>query len=178
MLLHHRVQRQVRNCQRQLCFGVRNGNCKYGTLFNYAQCRWYHYLALGSAVCSLWEPGPPWLRTAPISRTPASLLGTQQRLHRASLSKNAAMVGLNSIHYHVYISTAIVICQLYFSDVCFLRLDFETFTTQGPAVTTEIAGGACPDTFAITVINYLICNREFSLSTKDFVSSSLRTAES
>ena len=39
-----------------------------------------------------------------------------------------------------------------FSDVCWLRLDFESFTLLGPTVTTESQGGLCTDTFKITVI--------------------------
>jgi hypothetical protein len=35
-----------------------------------------------------------------------------------------------------------------FSDVCSLRLDFETFTTIGA---TEAASYTCPDTFKVTV---------------------------
>ena len=38
-----------------------------------------------------------------------------------------------------------------FIDVCYLRLDFETFTLQGVGATTEINGGACTDTFVVTV---------------------------
>ena len=38
-----------------------------------------------------------------------------------------------------------------FSDVCWLRLDFETFQTLGPTTTTELSGGACLDTFTMTV---------------------------
>ena len=38
-----------------------------------------------------------------------------------------------------------------FLDICWLRLDFETFTNQGPAVTTEANGNvACTDTFTVT----------------------------
>ena len=42
------------------------------------------------------------------------------------------------------------------SDVCYLRLDFETFTTVGPTITTENGGTAagtysCPDQFKVTV---------------------------
>lgn len=36
-------------------------------------------------------------------------------------------------------------------DVCFLRLDFETFNIGGPAVTDETAGGVCQDSLTITV---------------------------
>ena len=35
-------------------------------------------------------------------------------------------------------------------DICWLRLDFETFTTQGPAATEETAGDLCVDTFTVT----------------------------
>jgi len=36
-------------------------------------------------------------------------------------------------------------------NICWLRLDFETFTNQGPAVTTEANGNvACTDTFTVT----------------------------
>jgi hypothetical protein len=33
------------------------------------------------------------------------------------------------------------------ADVCTVRLDFETFTTVGPADTAETSGGACTDSF-------------------------------
>jgi len=36
-------------------------------------------------------------------------------------------------------------------DICWLRLDFEQFTTLGPADTLEANGGACVDTFTVTV---------------------------
>lgn len=36
------------------------------------------------------------------------------------------------------------------TDVCSLRLDFDTFTTLGPAGTGEVGGGACRDTLTIT----------------------------
>lgn len=36
-------------------------------------------------------------------------------------------------------------------DICWLRLDFEQFTTLGPADTVETTGGACIDTFTVTV---------------------------
>ena len=38
-----------------------------------------------------------------------------------------------------------------FSDVCYLRLDFDTFTILGTGGTTESNGGECQDMFAITV---------------------------
>ena len=41
---------------------------------------------------------------------------------------------------------------LTFSDVCFLRLDFEAFNLLGPTLTDETNGGACAlDTFKVTV---------------------------
>ncbi len=40
------------------------------------------------------------------------------------------------------------------SDVCYLRLDFESFTLLGPSDTNEVSGGAClRDTFKVTVSN-------------------------
>jgi hypothetical protein len=35
--------------------------------------------------------------------------------------------------------------------VCYLRLDFDSFTTLGPADTLETSGGACRDTFMVGV---------------------------
>merc|ERR1712223_23595 len=35
-------------------------------------------------------------------------------------------------------------------DICWLRLDFETFTTLGPAATEETTGDLCVDTFTVT----------------------------
>jgi|688.fasta_scaffold1256250_1 hypothetical protein len=40
---------------------------------------------------------------------------------------------------------------IFFPDVCYLRLDFETFTTIAPTVSTEATPSSCPDTFKITV---------------------------
>lgn len=37
------------------------------------------------------------------------------------------------------------------SDICFLRLDFETFNIRGPADSEETDGGVCMDTLTITV---------------------------
>jgi len=37
------------------------------------------------------------------------------------------------------------------NDVCWLRLDFEQFTTAGPSLTTEVSGGVCIDSFSVTV---------------------------
>ena len=36
-------------------------------------------------------------------------------------------------------------------DVCAVRLDFESFTTQGPSATTETNGGECTDSFVGSV---------------------------
>ena len=36
------------------------------------------------------------------------------------------------------------------SDVCSVRLDFESFTIEGPADTIETGGGACMDSFQAT----------------------------
>ncbi len=44
-------------------------------------------------------------------------------------------------------------------DVCFLRLDFETFTLQGAGATNAVDEGTCLDTFMVTVS--LVCNAEF-----------------
>ena len=39
-----------------------------------------------------------------------------------------------------------------FIDVCYLRLDFEIFTIEGPTTTsTEIGGGICTDSFSVSV---------------------------
>jgi hypothetical protein len=43
-----------------------------------------------------------------------------------------------------------------FADVCYLRLDFESFTLAGPSVTTETSGGLCTDTLTVTVSNSLM----------------------
>ena len=44
-------------------------------------------------------------------------------------------------------------------DVCWLRLDFETFAIQGPPDALETTGGVCVDTFTVTVsINNFIKN--------------------
>ena len=42
-----------------------------------------------------------------------------------------------------------------FLDVCYLRLDFESFTLLGPSDTTETLGGVCArDTFKVTVRSF------------------------
>jgi hypothetical protein len=48
------------------------------------------------------------------------------------------------------------LCVL-FSDICWLRLDFETFNILGPADTAEVLGGVCADTFKVTVRNMVVC---------------------
>ena len=40
---------------------------------------------------------------------------------------------------------------LVLADICWLRLDFETFTTLGPADTVETDGGLCVDKLTFTV---------------------------
>ena len=39
----------------------------------------------------------------------------------------------------------------YFADVCFLRLDFETFVLQGIGGSALANEGTCTDTFTVTV---------------------------
>ena len=42
--------------------------------------------------------------------------------------------------------------QLYVhSEVCYIRLDLESFTILGPATNAEPSGGICVDSFAVTV---------------------------
>ena len=36
------------------------------------------------------------------------------------------------------------------ANVCSVRLDFETFTIEGPSLTTEATGGVCTDSFQVT----------------------------
>ena len=50
-------------------------------------------------------------------------------------------------------------CVYYFLDVCFIRLDFTSFTIMGPADTQELTGGACAtDVLTITVSSiFLFC---------------------
>ena len=44
-----------------------------------------------------------------------------------------------------------LICIL-FLDVCYLRLDFEIFTIEGPKTgSTEVGGGECQDSFSVSV---------------------------
>ena len=44
-------------------------------------------------------------------------------------------------------------CKYIHLDICYLRLDFESFTTLGPADETEAGGGTCVDSFTVTVYN-------------------------
>lgn len=49
-------------------------------------------------------------------------------------------------------SLLILMAQFLFSlDVCYLRLDFESFTTVGPTDTEEKKGGECVDKLSFTV---------------------------
>ena len=43
----------------------------------------------------------------------------------------------------------------FIADVCWLRLDFESFTLQGVADTQELNGGVCLDSFSVSVCIYL-----------------------
>ncbi len=36
------------------------------------------------------------------------------------------------------------------SDICDVRLDFDVFSTYGPALTTEVNGGECTDSFQLS----------------------------
>ena len=67
-----------------------------------------------------------------------------------------------------------------FLDICWLRLDFETFTNQGPALTEEASAAApevasaCTDTFTVTSstssINYpVICGENTGQHSKRIV---------
>ena len=44
-----------------------------------------------------------------------------------------------------------------FLGVCALRLDFEAFTTLGPATTTEVDGGICVDSFVASAVCIETC---------------------
>lgn len=58
------------------------------------------------------------------------------------------------IKFESIIYSSVSIIKL-FADICWLRLDFETFNIVGPTTTTEVttttAGGNCPDQFKVTV---------------------------
>jgi hypothetical protein len=60
---------------------------------------------------------------------------------------------------------AVIFFILYFKDICWLRLDFETFQTLGPTSTDEPNGGACPDTF-VAKVSYCIIIHDSSDPTK------------
>ena len=57
-------------------------------------------------------------------------------------------------------------------DVCAVRLDFETFTTQGPAATGEASGGLCVDSLEIKgssgLSSPIICGMNTGQHGKDF----------
>ena len=55
-------------------------------------------------------------------------------------------------------SVCFVKTKRYFSDVCWLRLDFESFTLQGTGNTEELNGGVCLDSFTVSVC---ICLKVF-----------------
>ena len=38
--------------------------------------------------------------------------------------------------------------------VCSLRLDFESFNILGPALTTEVGGGTCVDSFTAMAVSF------------------------
>ena len=50
--------------------------------------------------------------------------------------------------YHLCILNFIT---FFITDVCWLRLDFESFTLQGVADTQELNGGVCLDSFSVSV---------------------------
>ena len=54
--------------------------------------------------------------------------------------------------YHLCILNFIT---FFITDVCWLRLDFESFTLQGVADTQELNGGVCLDSFSVSVCIYL-----------------------
>ena len=58
----------------------------------------------------------------------------------------------------VYLMIHIVILA-----VCSLRLDFETFTTQGLSASTELAAITCQDTFIISVSYPVISLRKLTI---------------
>jgi hypothetical protein len=41
------------------------------------------------------------------------------------------------------------------SAVCYFRLDFENFQTNGPSTTLEPTGGTCQDTFIVTLVRII-----------------------
>ena len=42
--------------------------------------------------------------------------------------------------------------KLFFLDVCTIRLDFESFTTAGPTLTTD--ANACVDSMTVTSVSF------------------------
>ena len=67
------------------------------------------------------------------------------------------------------------------SDVCAVRLDFETFATQGPALTTEGVGGTCTDSFVASgtsgITSPVICGSNAGQHSKYFYTSSVISNE-
>ena len=53
-----------------------------------------------------------------------------------------------SLCYHEFFVNGRILLLI---EICTLRLDFEVFNIGGPADTTETDGGACTDTFVVTV---------------------------
>ncbi len=89
------------------------------------------------------RPSP---KTAPTSRTTDFPPPSQTRIPYRTQCKSAAMVHFpkkqcmkkSALFFHV-------------SDVCMLRLDFETFTTVGTNGSANDNEGDCVDQFAVTV---------------------------
>ena len=63
------------------------------------------------------------------------------------------------------------------NDVCSVRLDFETFATQGPALTDESVGGTCTDSFVASgtsgITSPVICGSNAGQHSKYFYTSSI-----
>jgi hypothetical protein len=57
------------------------------------------------------------------------------------------------IHVRSFVIFVIVLMNVIFSAVCDMRLDFEQFTTNGPASTEEVSGGICQDMLTTTVVS-------------------------
>ena len=67
------------------------------------------------------------------------------------------------------------------SDVCSVRLDFETFAISGPAVTTEATGGTCTDSFVASgtsgITSPVICGMNAGQHSKYFYTSSIISSD-
>ena len=63
------------------------------------------------------------------------------------------------------------------NDVCSVRLDFETFATQGPALTDESVGGTCTDSFVASgtsgITSPVICGSNAGQHSKYLYTSSI-----